>query len=77
MKWRDVSISYTNDGRWLHSIGFNRIELMVGGANLITWTDYTGLDPDANLTSQTVGRGFEYFNNPQIRSFTFAISLIR
>jgi TonB-linked SusC/RagA family outer membrane protein len=77
VKWRDVSISYTNDGRWLHSIGFNRIELMVGGANLITWTDYTGLDPDANLTSQTVGRGFEYFNNPQIRSFTFAISLIR
>lgn len=77
VKWRDVSISYTNDGRWLRSIGFNRIEFVVGGTNLVTWTDYTGLDPDANLTSQTVGRGFEYFNNPQIRSFTFAISLIR
>jgi hypothetical protein len=77
VKWRDVSVSYTNDGRWLNSIGFNRIEFVVGGTNLITWTDYTGLDPDSNLTSQTVGRGFEYFNNPQIRSFTFAISLIR
>ena len=43
--------------------------------NVKTWSDYTGIHPESNLTGQTVGRGLDYFNNPQTRSFIFTVSL--
>jgi hypothetical protein len=44
--------------------------------NLNTWTDYSGVDPETNLEgSFGIGRGQDYFNNPQTRSLIFSINL--
>ena len=76
VKLRDVSLRYalTNVGRFL---GFTRAEFSFTGRNLVTWTDYTGLDPESNLSGQNNGRGLEYFNNPRIRSYVLQINLVR
>jgi TonB-linked SusC/RagA family outer membrane protein len=78
VKLRDVSLRYTVNGgpvtRWL---GFARAEFSFTGRNLITWTDYTGLDPESNFTGQGNARGLEYFNNPRIRSYVFQVNLVR
>ena len=40
------------------------------------WTDYNGVDPETNLEgSFGIGRGQDYFNNPQTRSLIFSINL--
>lgn len=78
VKLRDVSARYTFDQPFvLRNLGFDRAELSVSGRNLVTWTDYTGLDPESNLTEQSSGRGLEYFNNPQVRSWIVGVSLVR
>ncbi len=78
VKLRDISVSYTiRDQEWLERIGFSNAILTVAGRNLKTWTDYTGIDPESNLNGQTLGRGLEYFNNPQTRSFVFGLTLNR
>lgn len=78
VKLRDVSARYTFDQPFLlRSIGFGRAEISVSGRNLVTWTDYTGLDPESNLTEQSSGRGLEYFNNPNVRSWIVGVSLVR
>jgi hypothetical protein len=78
VKLRDVSVSYTLDQDWLKRTGFvNSIELTLSGRNLKTWTDYTGIDPESNLTAQSTGRGLDYFNNPQTRSYVFTVNLNR
>ncbi len=78
VKLRDVSASYTFDQDWVRKIGgASRIEVSASGRNLKTWTDYTGIDPESNLTGQSAGRGLEYFNNPQTRSFVFTVSITR
>lgn len=76
VKLRDVSLRYalTSVGRFL---GFDRAELSFTGRNLVTWTDYDGLDPESNLSGQNNGRGLEYFNNPRIRAYVFQINLVR
>ncbi len=76
VKLRDVSLRYalSNVGRFL---GFTRAEFSFTGRNLVTWTDYTGMDPESNLSGQNNGRGLEYFNAPRIRSYVFQINLIR
>jgi TonB-linked SusC/RagA family outer membrane protein len=77
VKLRDVSVSYTFDQPWLRRAGFGTMDVTVSGRNLRTWTDYTGIDPESNLTGQSTGRGYEYFNNPQTRSFAFTVNLSR
>jgi TonB-linked SusC/RagA family outer membrane protein len=77
VKLRDVSVSFTVDAPFVRKIGFNSFDVTVSGRNLKTWTDYTGIDPEANLNGQTTGRGLEYFNHPQTRSFVFALTLHR
>jgi TonB-linked SusC/RagA family outer membrane protein len=78
VKLRDVSLTWTVDRPWLrHAVGVSRMDLTVGGRNLKTWTRYSGIDPETNLTGQTVGRGIDYFNNPQTRSLVIAVSLER
>jgi hypothetical protein len=77
VKLRDVSLSYTWEAAWLRSIGFNTLDITVSGRNLVTWTDYTGLDPESNLLGQSLARGLEYFNHPQTRSFAFTLTFRR
>jgi TonB-linked SusC/RagA family outer membrane protein len=78
VKLRDVSIAYTlRNQDWLSRIGFSTIDIQVVGRNLKTWTDYSGIDPESNLNGQTLGRGIDYFNNPQTRSFGVNFTITR
>jgi hypothetical protein len=78
VKLRDVSVSYTfRDQDWLSRIGFATIDVQVVGRNLKTWTDYTGIDPESNLDGATLGRGIDYFNSPQTRSWGLNVTLSR
>lgn len=78
VKLRDVSIRYAlHGGPVSRFLGFSRAEFSFTGRNLVTWTDYTGLDPETNLTGQSTARGLEYFNNPRVRSYVFQIELVR
>ncbi len=78
VKLRDVSIRYAlGGGAVSRFLGFTRAELSFTGRNLVTWTDYTGMDPESNLSGQNSGRGLEYFNAPRIRSYVFQINLVR
>ena len=79
VKLRELSASYTLDQRWVRDrLGFSSVDFRVAGRNLATWTDYTGLDPEANLGgSEFFTQGLDYFNNPQARSFVLSFTLNR
>jgi len=78
IKLRDVSVAYTlRNQEWLNRIGFSTLDIQLVGRNLATWTDYTGIDPETNLDGQTLGRGIDYFNNPQTRSWAVNFTITR
>jgi outer membrane receptor protein involved in Fe transport len=71
-KIRSASISYRLPADWLPS-GVRNALLKFEGRNLLTITDYPGLDPEA---FEDGARDFaiyrqEYYNMPPLRSFTF------
>ena len=78
-KLREISVAYTFDQPWVgRSLGLNSIDLRVSGRNLATWTDYTGMDPEANLGgAENLIQGIDYFNNPQTRSIVISVGLNR
>jgi hypothetical protein len=79
VKLREISVGYTFDQPWItRTLGFNSIEIRVAGRNLVSWNDYTGVDPETSLLGAvTPVRGLNYFNNPQTRSFLFSLTLNR
>ncbi|MBW3654946.1 MAG: TonB-dependent receptor, partial [Gemmatimonadetes bacterium] len=78
VKLRDVSVSYTFQRLgMLDRFGIGSADVTLSGRNLKTWTEYTGIDPESNLTGQSLGRGLDYFNNPQARSFVISVNLNR
>ena len=79
VKLREISVGYLFDSPWVNKVlGFSSMELRVAGRNLQTWTDYTGVDPETSLLgSASPARGFDYFNNPQSRSYVFSLTLNR
>ena len=77
-KLREVSLGYTFTQPWVsRSLGLSSVQLRVAGRNLVTWTHYAGLDPESQLGGATLVGGFDWFNNPQTRSFVVTVGLNR
>ena len=72
---RRVGLSYTWDSDVVQDIGLRSINLSATARNLVLITDYSGIDPETNLTGPSNGQGLDYFNNPNTRSYQFTIRL--
>jgi TonB-linked SusC/RagA family outer membrane protein len=71
---REVSLNYSFNSEYIRNLTkLSSIDVSVTGRNLYLWTNYTGIDPETNLTGVSNGRGIDYFNNPSTRSIYFAI----
>lgn len=73
---RQLTLSYNlSDLAFLSKVGLRGASLSFTGRNLVVWTNYTGIDPDTNLTGATNSFGLDYFNNPATRSYQFTLNL--
>ena len=55
---------------------FRTIRCYVSGQNLLTFTDYTGFDPEVNRFGQNnIFRGFDVNSYPSSKSFTLGVSV--
>jgi hypothetical protein len=77
VKLREASIAYTLDQPWVSRLlGFSSVELRAAGRNLLSWNNYSGVDPETSLVGPvTPIRGHNYFNNPQTRSWVLTVTL--
>ena len=79
LKFRELSVRYSIGQRSLRNLfgGFmNRITLALVGRNLMTWTDYSGFDPEvgAGGSNAAIDRT-DFFNYPNYRTFTGSIEI--
>jgi hypothetical protein len=76
VKLRDVTLRYTTDAPWLRGIGASTAQFEVSGRNLVTWTDYSGYDPEINMFGlSTVERGTDFAVYPNPRTVSFGVRL--
>jgi hypothetical protein len=76
---REVSVAYTFDGNFIRqTLGLSSVDVRLAGRNLWLRTKYTGIDPETNLAGPIgTGRGQDYFNNPQTRSWVISVNVNR
>jgi TonB-linked SusC/RagA family outer membrane protein len=78
VKLREVSLSYTFDQSQLSAVFGNsveQIELGVKGRNLLTFTDYTGWDPEVGLASNATNFRIDEYAYPNFRTYTGSLSV--
>jgi hypothetical protein len=73
IKLREVRLDYRWSG--LESWNISQITFSFAARNLLTFTNYSGYDPEVNTFSLAEGRGVDYFTLPQVMSFRFGISV--
>lgn len=75
VRLREVTLAYNWRGGLVDRLGLSSLDVSLTGRNLLLFTDYTGIDPETNLTGPTNGQGLDYFNNPNTRSYQFTLRL--
>lgn len=73
IKLKNVNLRYSFDSNWVKRIGLQKVDAFVTATNLITWTKYTGFDPDVNSYSG-LRVGLDEGSYPQSRTFMFGLT---
>ena len=73
---KNAVLGYTLPERLAGRLSARSIRLYVQGQNLITWTDYSGFDPEVNFNgSVSITRGIDFYTLPQARTYTIGLNV--
>jgi TonB-linked SusC/RagA family outer membrane protein len=76
LRLKSAMIGYNVSSTWLRSKtnnGLSKLRLYVSSQNLLTFTKYSGLDPEVGSKNGTLTNGVDYGQYPSPRSFQFGI----
>lgn len=72
LKLKTLSIGYTLPEDWMKRCGLGELRLFASGENLLTWTNYSGLDPEVVDIRTGIDNGLAY---PMARKWTLGLTL--
>jgi hypothetical protein len=73
---KNVNLSYQLPQKLVSSIGLSNLSVYADVANLYTFTDYPGYDPESSTAgSNVVNAGVDYMTYPLPRTYTFGVKL--
>jgi TonB-linked SusC/RagA family outer membrane protein len=80
LRVRNVTVAYNLPKSALNKIKMSNMRFALIGTNLLTFTRYTGLDPEIardfeNATDRNMSPNITYLTPPQERTFTFQVSV--
>ena len=76
LRLRNISIAF-DLAKFIHVPGFQRLQLVLAGRNLITVTDYTGMDPEVSsgANNSAFDRGVDHNTIPNLKSYQIGLNL--
>ena len=76
LRLKDLTLSYDVKGPLLRKLGVTRLQPYFTATNLLTWTSYSGMDPEVNQWGNNGAvQGIDWGTYPQCRSFVFGVNL--
>lgn len=77
LRLKTVTLGYNLPVSVLNQVNLRKIRLYVTGQNLLTFTDYSGWDPEVNtdFIDGNIALGTDFYAAPQPRTITFGINV--
>ncbi len=73
LRLKTVSLSYSIPQRWIQAAKLTRLEVYISAQNLVTWTKYSGMDPEVSVRHSMLTPGFDYSAYPIAKTIVFGI----
>lgn len=76
LRVKNVSLSYNIEGQLLKKWKVSRLQPYISASNLLTWTNYSGMDPEVNQWGNNGAvQGIDWGTYPQSKSFVLGINV--
>ena len=73
IRMKTVSLNYNLPAKLIKTAYLSNLSLNVSAQNLITWTNYSGMDPEVSTRNNTLTPGFDYSSYPKSPTIAFGI----
>lgn len=75
LRLKNISLGYNLPSSLISKIGASKIRVYVAGQNVLTFTKYTGLDPEVSGGGSEINQGIDLGVMPQLRTWMGGINL--
>jgi TonB-linked SusC/RagA family outer membrane protein len=75
LRLKTVTLGYKFEQKYIKKLSIQSLRIYCSAQNLITWTNYSGPDPEVSIRNSTLTPGFDYSAYPRPRTLTFGIDL--
>jgi TonB-linked SusC/RagA family outer membrane protein len=76
LRLKNLTLGYNLDNNLIQRVRLNSVRFYISCQNLLTFTNYTGLDPEVNYSgNSTQVIGTDFFTFPQARTLTIGVNL--
>ena len=76
LRVKDVTLSYNFQGGILNKLGVSRLQPYVTASNLLTFTKYSGMDPEVNQWGNSGAvQGIDWGTYPHSKTFVFGLNV--
>ncbi|WP_205966345.1 TonB-dependent receptor [Parapedobacter sp. SGR-10] len=74
LRLKTVSLDYSLPQKLIKQAYVKKLTLGVAGQNLLTWTNYSGMDPEVSTRAGNLTPGFDYIAYPLPRTVVFTLN---
>jgi len=74
LRLKTVQLNYTFPKKWIR--GISGLEAYASGQNLLTWSSYSGMDPEVSTKNSILTPGFDYSAYARNRIMTLGVKLV-
>ena len=75
LRLKTVSLGYNFDKEFTSKLRLKSLRFYLSGQNLITWTKYSGSDPEVNSYGSALTSGFDFSSYPRARTIVFGTNI--
>ena len=75
LRVKNVTLSYDFKNAVLRKLQISNLNVFVSAQNLLTFTKYTGYDPEVSVSTNPTSLGVDAGTYPNVRGFTFGLNV--
>jgi TonB-linked SusC/RagA family outer membrane protein len=75
LRLKTVSLGYTLPDIIMKRINIRSLRIYASGQNLLTWTKYSGMDPEVSIYNSVLTPGVDFSAYPRARTITFGANV--
>ncbi|MBJ6368079.1 SusC/RagA family TonB-linked outer membrane protein [Snuella sedimenti] len=75
IRLKTINLSYNLSKEVVEKLNLNSVSVYFAAQNLITWTNYSGFDPDVSVNRSPIMPGVDYSSYPINKTFSFGLNV--